>query len=682
LKRVLFFTNIGYSVKTKKDPGQPDAKPKTTNPNLWAPDLIRGLKNLKQYFLQVLDYTLFFALVSLPVWLALRLGSDLYLGTSEIHFAFMPIKFTAEIAMRSLKWFGILAAVVSAVFLLAAWRRKNPYRAGRVTLTTFGLLAVLAFGGFIVLWQVFQRGMPPVYYGEISVYTLFMRYVQLALVDQQPLTSSTPLVAVIWLLLPISFVLALLVENRILPAVGLDVSSKINLLGRRPLLLRAFRILSIGAILLPIALSAYAASIRPDPMQAVFADAKLPVRNVLLISIDTLRADHLSCYGYNRETSPYIDQFAAEGVLFEQAISLAPWTLPSHMTMMTGLAPSVHGVDNINTALSPQIPTLAQVFAENGFSTGAFVSIFNLSPGYGFGPGFETYRLVQQDAEVVLAQAEKWIQTQDRPFFSFVHLFDAHYPYNAPGKFRGYFGKRNDGLKDLVQEHFYKFLDAAPSFDEATRQAVIDRYDEEIGYVDNQLGHFIESLRKSGVLDQTLVLITSDHGEEFYDHGFWGHAVTLFDEHLHVPLIVRAPGLTAGQRISNQVNLGQLWELIFSTIKTGTIDAPPGNIAYSETTAFGPRRFAVRGNGKKYTESYSFEGGNFGRSYPESLYDILVDPKEQVNLLPKAQQMATLYKELLKLYKKSLPDSVDKRTMPLDPAALENLKALGYVSGP
>jgi arylsulfatase A-like enzyme len=304
-------------------------------------------------------------------------------------------------------------------------------------------------------------------------------------------------------------------------------------------------------------------------------DGAAPARpNVLLISIDTLRADHLSTYDYPRSTSPNLDRLAREGTLFTRAYASSSWTIPSHMTMLTGLPPSLHGVDDVGKRLDPARVTLAERLRESGYQTAAFVSGPTMHAAFGFDQGFESYEnttvFAAEDfvygketlptaharqrshrdvtGPVVAEAVERWIDVDARPpFFLFVHLWDPHYDYMPPPPYDTRFDPGWNGDFDFSNVEFNMAINA--DMPARALSHLVALYDGEIAATDAVVGRIVAGLEQRGLLDDTLVAVTADHGEEFFDHGDKGHMRTLFEEVLHVPLVFRMPGVVgAGRR--------------------------------------------------------------------------------------------------------------------------------------
>ncbi len=281
--------------------------------------------------------------------------------------------------------------------------------------------------------------------------------------------------------------------------------------------------------------------------------------NILLISIDSLRHDHLGTYGYPRDTSPALDAFAGEGIVFEDHIAQASWTLPSHASMMLGQYPSAHGVDHNYERIAPEATTLALLLQRRGYRTHGIVSAPLLERPYGFDRGFDVY----DDSLSSGARTKSWRTVTTGKalrrslaaiddagggrWFQFLHLWDVHYDYRPPPPFDTVFDPRYDGSLD---PYHWVYNDMVRRFiSERDKRYVISLYDGEIAWVDTHLGYYIQRLRERGVLDDTVVVITADHGEEFFEHGGTCHNHSNFEELVHVPLIVHLPGIDGPVRI-------------------------------------------------------------------------------------------------------------------------------------
>lgn len=279
--------------------------------------------------------------------------------------------------------------------------------------------------------------------------------------------------------------------------------------------------------------------------------------NVVLVSIDTLRADHLGTYGYARPTSPHIDRLAAGGVVFENAFAPSPWTLPSHASMLTGVSPYRHGAVRADLQIAPDVLTLAERLSRAGYRTAGFVNAPFVGSRFGFARGFALFeerferrgRDRNEHHERVLAAAAELRE----PFFLFVHYMDVHLPYHPPKRFNVF---RRSAQRPRVGKQLEvqrELADGTRRLTEDEEHALVDFYDGEILAVDSKVEQLLELVRTR--FPNTVVLLTSDHGEEFLEHGNLFHARTLYDEVLHVPLVVAGPGVRAGARVTALASL-------------------------------------------------------------------------------------------------------------------------------
>lgn len=279
--------------------------------------------------------------------------------------------------------------------------------------------------------------------------------------------------------------------------------------------------------------------------------------NVILISIDTLRADHLGCYGYERNTSPNIDLFSRDGVLFKNNFCHSPSTLPSHISMLSSLYPFQHKLVSqkvgIRQEFDSSIPLLSDLLRDQEFFTGAFTGGFYLSEKFGFSHGFDFYYENEvksqrpDSARALYNKAADWLEKNvDKRFFLFLHTYQVHSPYQSPDPYNLMFAgedapwKTGDMLELLAKSgEFNKFT----KFTEREKENLVALYDAGIRYTDESLIRpLVEKLRELGLYDNSLIILTSDHGEEFYDHGGWTHSHSLYNELLKVPLIIKLPG--------------------------------------------------------------------------------------------------------------------------------------------
>ncbi|MGH0032853.1 MAG: sulfatase family protein [Myxococcota bacterium] len=300
-----------------------------------------------------------------------------------------------------------------------------------------------------------------------------------------------------------------------------------------------------------------------------------PRHNVLLFVIDTLRADALGAYGNPTVETPRIDAFAAEGVLFERAYAPTSWTRASVASILTGQHPDTHGLNQRDEALPQEVETLAERLSDAGYATAAIVANPNVGSAYGFDQGWDEYVELYQrrakgrvasgelvaDAGRVTRRALRWLDGARSPFFLFVLAIDPHWPYTPPPRFdrygRDYSGPVRDGAGGAL----------APDLDAADRERIRAYYHGEVSYGDHWFGRLVDGLERRGLADETVVVLTSDHGEEFWEHGQRFHNKALFEESIRVPLILRHPGsLPAGRRVRAPVELVDLVPTLLSLV--------------------------------------------------------------------------------------------------------------------
>lgn len=335
--------------------------------------------------------------------------------------------------------------------------------------------------------------------------------------------------------------------------------------------------------------------------------------NVLLIIMDAVGANHLSTYGYGRNTSPQLSELAARSVLFEKAVASSSWTLPSHASMLTGRLPGEHHAGEYDWRLDSRLPTLAEEFRKNGYRTAAFSGntlLFNrrvgLARGYiHFEDGSLVERLLQttlgeriqtrlvraniidnlagrQDAREISQDALAWIGRNSGPFFVTLNYFDAHEPLLPPPLYFHRFSSRTAPLKG--QYNWPEDVQLSPG--EARDEA--DTYDACIAYIDQQLSTFLKQLEGAGLLRNTIVVVTSDHGQEFQEHGFMFHGKGLYWNLLHAPLLISWPRhVPGGERISTPVALQSLPATLLSMagIKNNSFPGPPLSDLWAASTA-------------------------------------------------------------------------------------------------
>ena len=281
------------------------------------------------------------------------------------------------------------------------------------------------------------------------------------------------------------------------------------------------------------------------PPQIIRGKNRKVARNAILIMIDTLRADHTHCYGGNIKT-PVMDRLAEEGTLFERFSAVEDWTKPSCATMLTGLYPNTHKAQTENIVLSKSVRMVSEELKGHGFKTGAFIANGYVSGKFGFKRGWDYYENYIREkkvteAENVFAKSAAWIeQNKNNRFFAYVHTIDPHVPYSPPDDFlklydkKPYDGPINPRMSHLQLEDIKK---GKLKVNERDKKRIEALYKGEISYHDKYLGGFLQKMADLGIIEDTLLIITSDHGEEFWEHGSVGHGHSIFQELVHVPFI-------------------------------------------------------------------------------------------------------------------------------------------------
>lgn len=395
--------------------------------------------------------------------------------------------------------------------------------------------------------------------------------------------------------------------------------------------------------------------------------------NVVLITLDTVRADHLHCYGYENIKTPTVDGLAANGVLFEKAVTQTPLTEPSHASIFTGTYPNVNHVRDNGFELPPSSVTLATILQRAGWDTAGFISSAVLSRQFGFNRGFATYDgqgmeatdkitgqpVAARPANITVDHAISWLNTQSgKPFFVWLHLYDAHTPYHPPAQF----------LKQYPKSP----------------------YDAEIAFEDQQLGRFLGVVRKKSLPEKTLVLLLSDHGEGLGQHGEDGHGIFLYDSTVRIAWIMTGPGIPAGVRVRQQAREIDALPTVLDLLGGKASSAIQGT---SLVPAF---------SGKTVPTTYSYEETlypkiNMGwaelrgihtadwmyvRAPRPELYDLDKDPGELNNVIAThPKEFRELEAELKRSSRLGSNNTETVVTRPLDQKTLNQLRSLGYVGG-
>ena len=311
--------------------------------------------------------------------------------------------------------------------------------------------------------------------------------------------------------------------------------------------------------------------------------------NVVLIVIDTQRAQNLSLYGYERDTSPEFTRFAHEALTFELATAPGTWTVPTHASLFTGRWPSFHGAERVGVdglvarPMNPEIPTLAELLQRDGYTTAAFVAnVTYLSPLFGFQRGFDQFTndLDWPRADHVATAVNDWLESQQAPFFLFVNLLDPHEPYEPPEPFDTRFDGKNPEHGTMMTEKMH----ARVRFTDEMRAHFVSQYDGETAFTDQALGTILDTLRARPDYGNSVVIVTSDHGEMLGEHQLAGHVVEPYEPELHVPLVAKlAGGRRAGERVEDRVSTMGVFATILDAVG---IPLPEGTqaVRLTETT--------------------------------------------------------------------------------------------------
>lgn len=424
-----------------------------------------------------------------------------------------------------------------------------------------------------------------------------------------------------------------------------------------------------------VALAATACSTPPSPRVPALG----PTPNVVLLTVDTLRADRIGAWGYRETDTPQMDRLAAEGTRFANAISTVPFTLPAHSAIMTGTYPPWHGVrENVGYSLGDEAVTLAETFRDQGYATAGFVSAFPLDSRWGIAQGFDHYLddfdvtggertnmgAVQRPGAETIAAVLGWLDERpDAPFFVWVHLFEPHDPYTPPEPYRSRYAGRP--------------------------------YDGEVAYTDFLVGELRGGLEERGLLDSAVMVLTGDHGEGLGDHGEAFHGYFIYDSTVHVPLIVRLPGEAGGRVVDAAVSHVDLAPTLLELAGVTTTAPLHGRslvplLAGTESDADAAAR-AV------YSESYypllhygwaplrSLRDAHF--KYIDAptaeLFEVTADPGETRNLARERAATGFQMAEALRDLAASIEFEGEREQVSpdLDEATLSQLRALGYLAG-
>lgn len=461
--------------------------------------------------------------------------------------------------------------------------------------------------------------------------------------------------------------------------------------------------------------------------------------NIILIVLDAVRADHLSCYGYSKPTTPYLEELAAKGVIFDRAFAAAPWTPPSHASLFTGTYPSRHGVDvDENLYLNGKNLTMAEILSLNGYATLAVLPDAHLSQARGFSRGFDHFEEIfripyvgfNRNSAISLLRnlvwgrdgrayhssrlIKNWLRRQmanhEQPFFAFLNYKTAHNSYRSPRPFRGRFGISPFADQDQRKLRYYANGGAYPymagglEMTEQDMEVLRSWYDGAIAYLDYCIRDLLNFFKELSVYDDTLVIITADHGENFGDHGLGYHMFCLYDSLIRVPLLVSYPRLgKTGKRISSLVSLTDVLPTVLELIGCDLREYPEmqgksllpfdGKEVHAHIFAeFGRPQYMLKRLAARYPEcdfSRYDRGLRCVRTKEfklivrsdgvNELYHLASDPGETNNLIEQRPQEANVLRLALEDWLTSFkpaPSSLPTRQDDL--VIMKNLQELGY----
>ncbi|MFB6356223.1 MAG: sulfatase [bacterium] len=419
--------------------------------------------------------------------------------------------------------------------------------------------------------------------------------------------------------------------------------------------------------------------------------------NVILIGIDTLRADHLGYLGYTRNTSPNLDRLARESLVYERAHSTTSWTLPAFHSLMTGLSPKNHRVRTTNDALSPAYTTLAELVNNEGYQTAGFISAPYLEDTFGFEQGFDYYdESLSTGTNIgshrnitsrrLTNKARFWLRNRSNsPFFLFLHYWDPHYDYIPPESYDRVFYPEYDG--DVNGLNIERSNKIHPGMPEDDLRQIVSLYDGEIRWTDYQLGRLFDFLQKQGLYEESWIIVVGDHGDEFLEHGGKGHRHTLYQELIHVPLIIKRPGSREGRRISKNVSINDVFPTLVRQI-TGELPYPVDgkslltkdkNVSTKQRPIYatltrdrGTLRTVRKGDWKLILDPAD--------TLPQ-LYNVKEDPGESTNVFKQNPEVGKRMKHLLRNWKQSTTSrrGTDSRAK-MSKETRRKLKGLGYLN--
>jgi arylsulfatase A-like enzyme len=425
----------------------------------------------------------------------------------------------------------------------------------------------------------------------------------------------------------------------------------------------------------------------------------LAAPNVLFLVIDCLRADHLSATGYPRPTTPNLDALAREGVTFTHAFAQATWTRPSVPTLLSGLYPSEHALQEfyrgeggavMSPRLSDRVTTLAEAVKAHGYRTGLVGEQAQLSRRFGLDQGFDFYQSHVGAARNIHSVLFDWLDSSRQPFFAYLHYLEVHWPYCPPAEVRGTFDTFNSPLpvcrdwRGLRKKLETREIVPTPVDIEAFKA----RYDEELMALDRELGLAFAELKAKGLWDNTLIVVTADHGEQFYEHGAGEHGKYLWDELLRVPLLFKLPASWPGERGARLDTIVETRSIVPTVLEAIGAPAIPEVSAKSlvpwlidRAPAGPPQPFVVAEIGSQVAvrdERWKMIADRDGKAF--QLYDLQSDPGETRDVADTDRRELARLRADLDLWSRGLAKADASQQGEVDRKTVEDLKALGYLN--
>jgi len=455
------------------------------------------------------------------------------------------------------------------------------------------------------------------------------------------------------------------------------------------------------ALIILLSISVFSGCTKKTPPQNQLADY-----NVILIVVDTLAAKYLSAYNSGVDYTPNLDRLAKEGVVFENAFSVAPWTKPTVASLFTSLFPSEHGVKRINSKMNPELTTMAELYKRRDFEAHGVISHTLITAKSGYNKGFDSYKLVPFEGNVHFAVTSQKVtdhgkeiikehlaKKDDRsPLFLFMHYFDPHFTYMHHPDYDRTSWYKGDFSPGMPFRELRKEIDGASRDDV---RYIVGLYEEEIAYTDFHIGRFLDYVRSTELEKDTLIIFTADHGEEFLEHGGIGHTRSLYDELINIPLIFHLPGKFHPKRISDPVSIVDILPTVMAMDQDFAVDSAwrgysllevlqdrgnlvPNRMVFSEVDFISSNIKAnlislVQGEWKYILDRKDGSGELYNRKH---------DPAELKNVVDDLPETASAMHEVVSDFQGYLKGGLQVEEMPeleRSPEEIRQLESLGYM---